>query len=103
MIPALENNLSRIADACERFQVERLEVFGSATTGAFDSATSDVDFLVRYRPGADLGPWLSRHLELKAELERIMERPVDLVMASARQRASVSADIEASRKLLYAA
>lgn len=70
-----------VARACERFGVARLRVFGSALTERFDPATSDVDFLVDFRPGnPDL---LSSYLGLKDQLESIVGRSVDLVMADA--------------------
>ena len=34
---------------CEKYAVRQLELFGSAARDEFDSATSDLDFLVVYR------------------------------------------------------
>ena len=67
--------------ACEQYDVERLRVFGSAVTGAFDLSTSDVDFLVDFRPDARKG--IAPFLALKQELERITGREVDLVESRA--------------------
>jgi len=36
---------------CRRYGVRKLELFGSATDGAFDPRTSDLDFLVDFDPG----------------------------------------------------
>jgi uncharacterized protein len=42
-----------IASICRRYQVRRLEVFGSAARGAdFDPERSDADFLVEFAPDA---------------------------------------------------
>ena len=81
----------------------RLELFGSAARGAFDPAHSDMDFLVEYAQETDLGPWLSRHFELRERLAAVMGRPVDLVMAGATRNPYVLRSIEASRRVLYAA
>lgn len=47
MIPELAQRREELAELCRRFGVRRLEVFGSAATGAFD-AESDFDFLVEF-------------------------------------------------------
>lgn len=64
---------------CQRFDVARLEVFGSAAreTG-FDAARSDADFLVEFKSTSALAP-LERFLGLAEALERLLGRPVDLV------------------------
>lgn len=70
-----------LAGACERYGVVRLRMFGSAATGGFDPATSDLDFLVDF--GADAPKGVAPFLGLKEELQRIAGRDVDLVEARA--------------------
>ncbi len=70
-----------IRRACERYGVARLRMFGSAASHRFDPAASDIDFLVDFRDDAPTG--IAPFLELKAELERITDREVDLVEARA--------------------
>jgi uncharacterized protein len=42
---------------CKRYDVARLEVFGSAARGVdFDPALSDADFLVEFKAGSQLAP-----------------------------------------------
>jgi predicted nucleotidyltransferase len=103
MIPLIEEHLEEIAALCREFGVARLEVFGSAATGAFDPERSDVDFLVEYAPETDLGPWIGRHFDLRDRLAEVFGRPVDLVMARAPRNPYVRRSIDASRRLLYAA
>ena len=43
MIPIVTNNRQAIADLCRTYGVYKLDLFGSATTGAFDPQTSDLD------------------------------------------------------------
>jgi predicted nucleotidyltransferase len=69
MIELLDRMRSRVADVCKRFGVRRLDVFGSAADGSFDPATSDIDFLVEFEAGVDLGPWLTKYFELQSELQ----------------------------------
>jgi len=70
-----------IARACRQYFVARLRLFGSAANGSFDPASSDLDFLVDFRPDAPSG--VGPYLGLKRELERITGRSVDLVESAA--------------------
>ena len=65
-----------LVDLCHRFDVARLDVFGSAARGVDFDATSDVDFLVDF--GAADGD-LGRFLEFSDALAALLERPIDLV------------------------
>lgn len=85
---------------CRRFRVQRLEVFGSATTDEFDPARSDVDFLVEFDGTDDL---FHRFFELLAEMERLFGRSVDLLMPSAIENKYLMRSIDRTRTLLYAA
>jgi len=65
-----------IADFCQRHRIQRLSLFGSVLREDFDPATSDVDFLVEFEPGArvslfDVGGMI-------VELSDRMGRPVDI-------------------------
>jgi len=103
MIALVEHNLDAIRALCREYGVVRLEVFGSAATGAFDPDTSDVDFLIDYAPDADLGPWLKRYFELQRRLQALLGRPVDLVMVGALRNPYFIRAVNESRRLLYAA
>ncbi|QVL50926.1 MAG: nucleotidyltransferase domain-containing protein [Thiocapsa sp.] len=90
-----------IANICRRYQVRRLEVFGSAARGTdFDPERSDADFLVEFAPDAqaDLGGWFS----VRTELEHLLGRGVDLVEYRAVRNPYVRVDIERTRELIYA-
>lgn len=102
MVHLIEENLQGIVRLCREYGVARLEVFGSAATEGFDPRKSDLDFLVTFPSTADLGPWLSRYFALKRDLEDLLRRPVDLVLAEAPSQAFLD-DIRDTRTLLYAA
>lgn len=102
MIRLIEENRNAIEGLCRKYDVARLEVFGSAAEGDFDSDRSDVDFLVEYHPGSDLGPWLSHYFELKAELEKLLGLSVDLVMPGAMRNPYFIREVNRTRKLVYA-
>ena len=103
MLPLIAERASEIAELCRRFQVRRLEVFGSAAGGNdFDPERSDVDFLVEFDP-ADGPVSLAAFLDLRDQLSRLLDRRVDLVAAGGVRSPYVQAAIERSRQPVYAA
>lgn len=81
----------------------RLELFGSAARDDFEAAHSDIDLLVEFAPGTDLGPWMERFFELKEQLQSIWGRNVDLVMAKGVRNPFLLRAINKDRTILYAA
>lgn len=102
MIRILESKREEIEDACVKYAVARLEVFGSAVSGKFDPDRSDVDFLVEFGVAGTLNA-LDQYLGLKQTLESILNRPVDLVMEGALRNPFFIDAINRTRKLIYAA
>jgi predicted nucleotidyltransferase len=90
-----------IRRACERYGVERLRVFGSVLTDRFDPRSSDVDFLVTFRPQRE--NLYRDYFDLKAELERIVERDVDLVVERSVRNPFFRASALENARDLYAA
>ena len=102
MIPALIAKQDQLAQLCRAYGVVRLEVFGSAADDSFDPARSDVDLIVEFQPGTDLGPWLTRYFQLRDKLAALLGRAVDLAMASALRDPHFIHEANRTRKLLYA-
>jgi predicted nucleotidyltransferase len=100
--PVIEARRAEVAAICARFGVRRLELFGSAATGAFDPAHSDVDFLVAFDPGRRIDP-LEQYFGLKEALEALFGRSVDLVEEGASSNRYFLDSLNKSRRLLYAA
>jgi len=99
----VEDKHQAIDAICRRFDVRRLEVFGSAARGVdFQPDVSDVDFLVEFDPASRLPP-LDGFFGLQAELSSLLGRPVDLVEAGAVRNPYVLASIERNREVVYAA
>lgn len=91
-----------IAQLCVRFAVRRLEVFGSASAGAFDPARSDLDFLVDFNLSTEMTPF-EQYFGFKESLETLFGRAVDLVMVGAPRNPYFLSAMNKSRRLLYAA
>jgi uncharacterized protein len=88
---------------CERYDVARLEVFGSAARGVdFDPAASDVDFLVEFKAESQLNP-LHQFFDFADALKDLFGRPVDLVEACAVRNPFIRAAIDRSREVVYGA
>ncbi len=102
MIDLIESRSNEIAACCRTFRVRTLELFGSAAEGSFDSATSDLDFLVEFQqlPPAEHADC---YFGLLFALEDLLGRDVDLVETSAIRNPYFLRAVARQRRLLYAA
>jgi predicted nucleotidyltransferase len=66
----------KIEEFCKRWSITEFSVFGSVLRDDF-RPDSDVDVLVSIDPKAHIG--LFELIDMKLELEKIFNRPVDLV------------------------
>lgn len=97
----LNLDMDAITSICRRHHVRRLALFGSAATEAFDPEASDVDFLVEFTEDAE--GLFDAYFGLKDDLERLVGRPVDLVMSKSLQNPFFASSVEQTRRELYAA
>lgn len=102
MLPLVASKQDRLEILCRRFGAKRLELFGSALDGRFDSEGSDLDFLVEFDPLFG-GSRADRYFGLLEALESLFSRPVDLVEIEAIRNPFFRESIERSRTFLYAA
>lgn len=103
MHSSIQQHQAAIAELCQRYHVQRLEVFGSAARGIdFIPDTSDADFLVEFLPSAD-SPTLKAFFDLKSDLEQVLGCSVDLAEASALRNPYIRASVNQSREVVYAA
>lgn len=95
----LDSIISGIRASCKKFNVRKLEVFGSAAGGDFRE-DSDVDFLVEFE---DLfAPNISdRYFGLLEDLEKQCRRKVDLVEVASIANPFFKQSIDRSRTLIY--
>ncbi len=98
--PIVADKRAEVVALCERYGVQRLDLFGSAAKGTFDPATSDLDFLVDL---GEYGPDVARrYLGVAEELEALFGRSVDLLTVRSVRSAYFIAELEASRQFVYA-
>ena len=90
-----------IAALCLHYGVTRLDVFGSALRSDFDLAASDIDLVVEFAPEPP-GTAVDRYFQFKDPLEKLFQRPVDLVELGALRSERLRRLIERAREPLYA-
>jgi predicted nucleotidyltransferase len=92
---------AEISRLCEQLGVRRLELFGSAATGA-GAGARDFDFLVDL---GDLAPraYAEAYFRLRESLEMLLQIPVDLVTPANLENPYFRERVEQEKTLLYAA
>jgi len=95
----IDQNIDQIRNLCEKHKVAKLFVFGSALSGRFKK-NSDVDLIVDFRE-VDLFDYADNYFDLKFELEKIFNRPVDLLEDIAINNPYLRQSIDASKQLIY--
>jgi uncharacterized protein len=90
-----------LARLCQRFGVRRLEVFGSAASGAI-RAESDLDFLVDFDAVTTGLGYADRYFGLLEALEQLFGRRVDLVVTSAIKNPYFLESVDRTKDLVYA-
>lgn len=102
MPPVVNSKRAEVADACRRFGVARLELFGSAATGNFDAVKSDLDFLVSFNEDARAKAF-DNYFGLLERLEEIFDCPIDLVTSASIRNPYLLSEIEKQRQPVYGA
>ncbi len=102
MNPAIAKHQTELIQLCPRFHVQRLELFGSAVSHAFNPEASDLDFLVEFEPMPS-GGYATAFFAFKEALEQLFGRPVDLVVDFAIRNPYFRQSVEQNKALLYAA
>lgn len=97
----LQGKEGQIHSLCQSLQVKELRVFGSAVTGGFDPMTSDVDFLAEFH-SADKAGIADRFMDLAEGLERILQRPADVITRPALKNPIFRRVVEETSQPVYA-
>lgn len=102
MVAVIEDRLDAIRQACARFHVARLDVFGSVLRDDFEPGRSDIDFLVDFGP---MSPYdkPDAYFGLLDELRSILGTEIDLVMVGALKNRCLRDDVNRTKQQLYVA
>ena len=102
MIGTLEQHADEMQRLCERYQVQRLDLFGSASTGRHVAGRSDLDFVVQFKLQA-LATYADAYFGLLEALQTLFDCPVDLVVQSAIKNPYFLDSVEATKTPVYEA
>lgn len=100
MTAILQANQETVAQLCARYHVARLELFGSAATGAHEPGRSDLDFLVRFKPCTPQ-EHAERYFGLLADFQDLFGCEIDLVEIDAVRNPYFLEAISPSRTVVY--
>jgi hypothetical protein len=96
----LESHKPKIQALCKDHKVSLLYSFGSVNSKRFNPQ-SDVDLLVEFAISDPL-EYAENYFNLKFELEKVLERSIDLLESKAIKNPFLKESIEKSKVLLYA-
>ncbi len=98
----IESRLDQIAAICRQHKVARLLVFGSVLRDDFNPETSDIDFLVEFKPEGHKG-WMWEYTEVRMAFEALFERKVDVLAERGLQNPILLKYVNREKELLYVA
>lgn len=102
MIDLIEQHRLELLALCRKYNVRRLDLFGSAARGDFDQSRSDLDFIVEFNEFTVQNAF-DRFFGLKVDLEDLFGREVDLVSYRAIRNPYFKQVVDSTRLPLYAA
>lgn len=102
MIPLIEQHRADLSALCRRFNVRRLDIFGSATKETFSLERSDLDFIVTLE-ASSAGEYADNYFGLAHALEALFQRKVDLITEASIRNPFFHQTVEQTRKPLYEA
>ena len=100
MISVVDEQAAELEQLCLRYNVLRLDLFGSAATSQYQPEKSDLDFVVEFQPLPD-GAYADTYFGLLEALERLFGKPVDLVVDSAIKNPYFRQSIEKTKRPVY--
>lgn len=95
----IDKNIDNIKTLCSKHRVERLFVFGSILTNNFKES-SDIDLIVSFYD-VDLFDYADNYFDLKASLEKLLKRQIDLLEDKAIKNPYLRKSIDSSKRLIY--
>ena len=100
MIQLLEEKRGKLIALCQKYQVRRLDLFGSAAKGRFAPETSDLDFVAEFleRSNPD---YANRYYDFAESLQNLFQRRVDLLTENMIRSPYFRQEFETTRQKIY--
>ena len=102
MIGEVERQRFTVAALCRQYRVRKLRLFGSAATGTFIPATSDLDFVAEFA-NTQSSDYPDRYLDFAEALEKLFNRRVDVITERAIRNPYFRAEVERTAQVIYEA
>ncbi len=103
MIKIDKNKKSELEQTCANHFVDKLYLFGSATSDRFDKERSDIDLVVQFTDKLDVLDFADNYFSLLDALKNVFKRDIDLLSYRALKNPIMIEEIERSKVQLYAA
>lgn len=97
----IDETKEQVSELCEKHGVKELYVFGSVLREDF-GRHSDIDMAVVFSRSGVAGSF-DQYFDLKAELEQLLGRTVDLVCAASVRNSVFRQELDETKRLIYAA
>jgi len=95
----IDKNIERITILCKQYKVKHLFVFGSVLTRKFNKK-SDIDLIVDFEE-LDVYDYADNYFNLKAALEVVFNKKVDLLEEKAIRNPYLKQEIDSTKQLIY--
>ncbi|MCD4793535.1 MAG: nucleotidyltransferase domain-containing protein [Bacteroidales bacterium] len=95
----IQDKKDKINKACKKYHVSLLYIFGSVLTKKFNK-DSDIDFIV-YFEQIPILDYADNFFDFIIELEKILNRKVDLVSGKAMKNPYFIEEVEKTKQLVY--
>lgn len=102
MIDLIEQHRAELEALCRQSGVLRLDLFGSAATGAFNEAASDLDFIATFAD-TQKPDYAMRYLHFAESLETLFGRSVDLITDGSIRNPYFQEEVDETRRPVYRA
>jgi uncharacterized protein len=97
----IKKNIPQLIELCQKYEVDKLFVFGSAATGKFKVKTSDLDFIAVINPEKLPEERGEAIMNLWDELEKLFGRKVDLITKLPIRNPYLRESVDATKQLIY--
>lgn len=98
----IQNKKAELAKLCKKFQVKKLEAFGSVLRDDFDNNFSDIDFMVEFT-SKGIENYADNYFGLLDALEQLFNHSIDLVVCSSVSNPYFLESVKGKTAALYAA
>lgn len=95
----ISDNIERIEQLCLRYKVKELYVFGSTVSNEL-SENSDIDLLIEFLD-VDFIDYADNYFELAEELEKLFNKPVDLITTKSLKNPFLIDSIKKTKRQIY--